>query len=323
MVYFAVALFFFIIASFTDVKYHEVSPKITYSLLILGILFHSIESIFSKSFEPLFWSVSMAFACFAFSFILYKAGVWAGGDVKLFTALGAILPSYKAIQFFPFIALGASLIAVFPFIMLYVLIHLVRVPGFYEKTKEIFAVGFKRSLITPFVLTAALFTANSINFVYAVFVIAPVIYYLKKYGLILSLILTVIAVLENNSYTSNFIFVFALSLFLFLFIASYSSAKKYVLRERKKTSELKEGDILAKDLVKKGRRHFFREFSLKHINSKDVVLNSLNAGGLEKKDIVKIKKLGIKTVELKKSIPFIPVFTIGLILVFLLEMLLY
>ncbi|NYZ79699.1 prepilin peptidase [Candidatus Micrarchaeota archaeon] len=323
MIYFAIALFFFIIASFADIKKHEVPQTITYTLLIIGLFLHAAESFFTGNAAPFVWSAGMSVACFAFSYALYRLGVWAGGDVKLFTALGAILPYYGAIPFFPFVALASSLIAVFPVVFIYVLYNLVKVKGFLEKTKGIFMLGFRRSLAAPFIVVSSYFIASSAGIPLASLAIAPLIYFMKKPGLIFAVAVTLFSFYTGSSNIWLFASVFSASVLTFTLLASYSAAKKHVLRETKRTSALKEGDILAKNLIRRNGRLIFEEPNLRSFNDKRIVLSALNAGGLEKRDIALIKRLGVARVELKKSIPFVPVFTLGLVLIFALEMLLY
>ncbi|MEM0372335.1 MAG: prepilin peptidase [archaeon] len=323
MIYFAIALFFFIIASFNDAKKHEVPPSITHSLLIIGLALHFAESVLNTNAAPIAWSAAMVLSCFAFSYALYLLGVWAGGDVKLFTSLGAILPYHGSLFYFPFAALAASLIAVFPTLFFYVAYRLAKVKGFFKKTKGIFMLGLRRSLSAPFAIMASYFLASSAGFPPASMPLFLVLYFAGKPGLIFSMGASVFSFYLNARNLYLFSQVFAASLVFFVLMASYSAAKKYVLRETKRVSSLREGDILAKNLVKKNGEFVFEEPTLFSITGKNIVLSALNAGGLEKRDISLLKKLKIREVELKKSVPFVPVFTLGLIIAFVLEMLLY
>lgn len=323
MIYFAIALFFFIIASFTDIKKHEVPPAITYSLLVIGFALHFAESLFAANAAPIAWSALMALSCFSFSYALYRLGVWAGGDVKLFTALGAILPYYGEITFFPFAALAASFIAVFPAAVAYVFCYAFRNPAIIFELKKSFKTALAEAAVAPFVVTGAYYASSLIGFAPLIIVIAPLFYFLKKPGLLASAVLALVYLYTNPSGADYFVGVLAISVVFFCFIAAYSAAKKHALRETKKTSSLREGDILAKDIVKTRGKTAFVEHSWIPRKNTMVLLSSLNAGGLGKRDISLIKRLGISRVELKKSIPFVPVFTLGLVIVFALEMLLY
>ena len=127
---------FFLVAglsfvSYTDLKSRIAPNLITYSLIALGLLLHLIESLATSSFVPFALSASGAVVAFFFSLFLYKVGAWAGGDVKLFTGIGALMPVYsegpalvssfcKEYPLFPFTILANSVLLAFPFITAYV-----------------------------------------------------------------------------------------------------------------------------------------------------------------------------------------------------------
>jgi hypothetical protein len=78
--------------------------------------------------------------------VLWRTGGWAGGDVKLFTALGALLPAYTApyvspaystsYPLFPLTILFNTIIAFIPVLLVYAIICRVRGGGaFYEEIK--------------------------------------------------------------------------------------------------------------------------------------------------------------------------------------------
>ena len=103
MIYAAIAILAFLIASYTDLKSREAPETLTTGLILGGLFLHGWESIIISSFSPIISSAYMAALAFFFSFFLYKIGAWAGGDVKLFTALTLLLPFYpNSIR--PFIA---------------------------------------------------------------------------------------------------------------------------------------------------------------------------------------------------------------------------
>ena len=321
-IYFSTALIGFIIASYTDIKNHEINPKIPSLLIFLGLTFHGIESLLTNSLNPLVLSAGMMLLAFAFSYFLFLIGGWAGGDVKLFTALGAILPSYGKITFFPFYSLAAALLAVFPFIIIYVAYHLLFVKNIYKKSKKILIESAKQSVEAPFFILAGYFICSLVGLPLLSILFIPLLYFLKKEGLAFSVIITAYSFYTNfmNSFVLFSLFFWG-SFLTIIFIYFYKIAKKHILRQTISVNKLKEGDILAKNLVKQKNRLVFKEFSLLKLQ-KNIVLFA-SASGLEKKDIAFLKRKGFKKVELKKSIPFIPIFTFGLVILFFIQMLLY
>ena len=259
---------------------------------------------------------------FAFSYSLYLIGGWVGGDVKIFTALGAILPSYGNFNFFPFYALVSSLLAVFPFIILYVSYNLLFVKGIYNKSKKIIIQGVYKSIKSPFIILAGYSLALSAG--HPSFSIIPIfiLFFLKNPGFFLSVLLSIyFFALNPVKSLVEFSLFFWLSLLFFIFTSFYSIAKKHILRETKKIEELEEGDILAKNLTKQRNKYAFKENSI--FKKQDNVVLFASASGLEKKDINFLKKIGYKKVQVKKSIPFVPIFTLGMVIIFIIQTLLY
>lgn len=97
-------LFFFLISFFglawgtyTDFKERIVSNWVTYGMLCIGMAGYAIWAFLAQDWAILGWPVAATIATFFASYALYKAGVWAGGDVKLFTGLAALNPFNPAI----------------------------------------------------------------------------------------------------------------------------------------------------------------------------------------------------------------------------------
>lgn len=123
-----------IIASLSDIKYNIIHNKLVFSLLILGFF---INFIFTLYFNNLFFILSSIISTtitFIITYVLWKLGLWAGGDVKLITAISAIIPINflflnetfhpQQLIFIPFSLhlIINSLLISFPFILIYILI---------------------------------------------------------------------------------------------------------------------------------------------------------------------------------------------------------
>ncbi len=79
---------------------------------------------------------------FIIGYVMWLTGGWAGGDVKLFTALGALMPFYTAPYVqnvpypFPITILFNSVIAILPILLIYAVICRIRGRGMlYEQVK--------------------------------------------------------------------------------------------------------------------------------------------------------------------------------------------
>ena len=89
---FLISLIGLTIASYTDLKERIVSNKLSYAMIVLGLGIHGIQSILEGNAVYIINSVALGFFSFAGAYALYRLGVWAGGDVKLFAGLGTLNP---------------------------------------------------------------------------------------------------------------------------------------------------------------------------------------------------------------------------------------
>ncbi len=99
----SVALVGSFIAGVIDLKTTEIPDEIPYIMAIIGIVIHIIQSILLKSYMPILYSSLAGFGFLAFGFFMYYTGQWGGGDAKLLSALGFLLPTLESVKtFFPF-----------------------------------------------------------------------------------------------------------------------------------------------------------------------------------------------------------------------------
>ncbi|KXB04175.1 hypothetical protein AKJ48_03275 [candidate division MSBL1 archaeon SCGC-AAA261O19] len=135
-----------IIANYTDLKDRIIPNKLTFSLIGFGIVFYLAFGISSGEFVRAFYGVIGASIAFGIGYVMWLTGGWAGGDVKLFTALGALLPAYEApylappysvnYPLFPLTILFNGIIAAIPFLLIYVAVSRAMGRGaFYETVK--------------------------------------------------------------------------------------------------------------------------------------------------------------------------------------------
>jgi hypothetical protein len=206
----------------------------------------------------------MVVLCFSFAYFLYKIGGWAGGDVKLFTGFGAMLPVYGKLGFFPFFTLGASVLAVFPFLAAYLLYFFITTKKLRGIIAEKMSSGLRKSLVAALVVPLLFFQTPA-------------------------------------EFLINFFYVFAVSFIFLCGIAGFGIARKHILRETVKINDAKEGMMLADDIFYKGRK-----------------IASRLARGLTKEELQTLKRIRIKKIEVRKSLPFVPVMLVGIFLLVLL-----
>lgn len=87
-----ISLIFTSLAAYTDIRRKIIPNKITYPMIAFGIIYHGVSGAVRGEIWEIFAGALGAIAAFILGIALYSIGGWAGGDVKLFTGLGALLP---------------------------------------------------------------------------------------------------------------------------------------------------------------------------------------------------------------------------------------
>lgn len=325
-----------------------VSNKLTYSLIFLGLLFHALESFVIQNSFIFLTAFAVTAATFVIAYFLWKLGVWAGGDVKVFTAIAAFNPFNLA--FFPSLfgydsIFSSSLLPIFPLTLFIFSIFsmlpfaaLLSFKGIVKSSKlrnkvafELRKTFFEILMFSSFIIGANFvvsFFNQSILWVFA-FAVAYA-FIPRKTKIFLSLVLIVFALyFDLVDALFSFILLFFPLLLIYLLLKLSSVARKYVLIEKKKISELKEGDISAENIVVSGGKvtrfegigigTFFNylksnkieEFFAKHSPKGKILASSRRAAGLEKEEIKELKKLVKEkklsnSIKVKLSVPFIP-----------------
>ncbi len=96
---YCLALIWIIFAVVQDIKSREIANWLNYSLIIFAIGFRFFYSLFNGEFEFLYQGLIGLGIFFVLSNIFYYSKFYAGGDMRLMVALGAILPfSYNFIE---------------------------------------------------------------------------------------------------------------------------------------------------------------------------------------------------------------------------------
>ncbi len=83
-------------AGIIDLKTTEIPDQIPYVMMGIGIAAHVVESFLIWSYWPLLLSFIYGLVFLGFGFIMYYTGQWGGGDAKLLSAIGFLLPTLPA-----------------------------------------------------------------------------------------------------------------------------------------------------------------------------------------------------------------------------------
>lgn len=136
-----IAIIACIYASYTDLTRGIIPNRLTFPLIGLGIVLNGLYAFVIGEVWYLVISLIITGAIFGLGYLFWKMGAWAGGDVKLFTALAALLPFYPALITyevlnytfpleaaypFPLTLIINSILSMLPFLLIYVLYVAVR-----------------------------------------------------------------------------------------------------------------------------------------------------------------------------------------------------
>lgn len=131
-----IAILASVYASYTDITKGIIPNRLTFPLIGVGMVLNGIYAILIGDLWYLILGLIITGVIFGLGYIFWKMGAWAGGDVKLFTALAALLPFYPAVVSyqvfshtfpmeaaypFPFTVIINSILSMLPFLLIYVL----------------------------------------------------------------------------------------------------------------------------------------------------------------------------------------------------------
>lgn len=110
-----IAILACVYASYTDMTRGIIPNRLTFPLIGLGIVLNGIYAFLIGDIWYLILGLIITGAIFGLGYLFWKMGAWAGGDVKLFTALAALLPFYPALITYPVLNYTFPLEAAYPF----------------------------------------------------------------------------------------------------------------------------------------------------------------------------------------------------------------
>ncbi|MDO8646875.1 MAG: A24 family peptidase C-terminal domain-containing protein, partial [Candidatus Diapherotrites archaeon] len=357
LLFFSTALIFLAIASFTDLKSRVVSNRLNYSMLALGIALHFLQAFFESNWTIFYFTIACVIATFLGSYLLWKLGVWAGGDVKLFTALAALVPLNPAV--IPQ-ALGYAQgifaplqLPVFPLTLFIFSIFSMLPLGVFIGVNGILKIKrLKETLLKD--LNAVFF--NSLFFALAIAGLEGIFQKLEISLFLIFLPLLAMAFLKERLRLFASVAAFAIGLFvwgpievLWIFAGSLASlffvsafikvfllSKREVLVVEKKVSRLEEGDIVAESVMESNGKiltaagaGFSETFKYLKTNNLAGLLERLNpkgrliadrhsAAGLTVEELKELKKLArLKKIGLKIKVKLSTPFVPGVLVAFL------
>ena len=259
--------------AYTDYKTTYMPDKYTHSMLLIGLVWLVL---FNSSPASAFL---IALITFAVLFLMYLFGQIGGGDVKLFTALALLIPSYPKVLY-PFlnsIGLSPIISSPIPFVFSVFLLAGLLGPMFFVSIWYFYKLYKIREKVKGY---DAKILKSSVLILFSI----PLIYYFY-------------------SFSHGFIFIFLPVITSFLILPFKNDMLKHFSMKKKKVKDLNDDDVLALEFISKSKkkklglwRKTFTSSELKRIKAK-------------------AKKLKIKEVEVYDYLPqFGPFIFVSLII---------
>ncbi len=330
-----VFLAFSVAATYFDLRWRMIPDWLNYSFLLVGIglnlFFIGIFSVVPVLAAVISW--------FLFAYAVYRLGGWAGGDVKFFAALAPFSALY-GLDWLSF--LGVFLYSA---MLLVPILCIVYCRELWALRKDVQAltrpalISATSGAIASYAVIKTLFLA-SVFFAGNVWALAALVIALMlvKIPAWLSLVLFAAAVAFWGMEFGLLLFVFSLAFALALLPRLFSLISAKILRYNSAVKDLREGDVPTETIsAVKGKLVRFNPLDWKSMLSKAlaevkagkgivdvfvdlrkgfvadgrVVADALAARGLSSAEIKELKRLGVKEVALKRTLPFAPVLAAG------------
>lgn len=272
-IFFLLSLTALILATRSDLKSRVIPNRLTYSLIAAGIALQFAYSLALNDWLSLAVALAAGLATFAASYLLWRLGVWAGGDVKLMTGLAILNPvnhfalggflGLKAGIFAPVQApvfpLTLFIFSVFSMLPYAAFISLNAVARRAELRAELAAEMKKRGVqLAKFSAAVSGFGAVLLFFGQSSLLLLPMLLaagLLKSAGIALVALAFGFALLQNPmAALAGFFALFLSMLFLYLIIKLAMMSRTRVLKKEVRITELKEGMIVAETIRVEGGR---------------------------------------------------------------------
>lgn len=319
--------------SYSDLKTGIIPNKLTFPLIGLGLLLNGIYAFSIGNLWLIISVVIITGVIFVLGYLFWKMGAWAGGDVKLFTALAALIPFYSVLPYypsllkytifnvqmplygyypFPFTLIINSILSMLPFLLIYVIYVAVKtkphlIKELFSPVKE-YRKNFVLTLVVTSAVTLTLFISPYLPFqiilisLILIYLISLVISKLPNYiKAVLVSVVTVFALIQNVQVAITGIIIVFLSIMIIGIIQKLlTRVSKEALQDDYKIDELKVGMIPAHNLYQKDGEVYFDDKGTLHkyreaLKTGDISRISAPKGKL----LVSILAAGLKDEDIK------------------------
>lgn len=333
-----------IIATYTDIKYGIIPNKLTIPTIIIGLSLVTLYYFLNGNIN-LFYYCSVIII-FLLNYILWILGLWAGGDVKLFTAISTLLISdflsvLNNFQINNFIITGYnniptlylmlnSVFAVIPLITIYFTYEIIKDKN--NLIKKIYRITDLKESITYLNLTvigyliSSLLNVDNVLLKIVFSLVFMRISYKKLNDKKNVIIILSLGTIIYEFYTFNMLNYIITFILINMGIVIVNIFKNKVLSTvltcNMKVDDIKRGMILKSPLCKKDNHYYFNtdltdNFKIitnQKLDTKIIIKN--NVSGLTREDLDILIKLNkenkINKIPIKKTLPFAPFILCGL-----------
>jgi archaeal preflagellin peptidase FlaK len=278
-----IALVACVYASYSDLKEGLIQNKLTFPLIAIGIILNGIYVFTTSNLILFIESVIITALIFVLGYVFWKMGAWAGGDVKLFTGLAALIPFYAipyypsiveyqilgqqfpmmAVYPFPFTLMINSILSMLPFLLIFV--FYIAVKNKPHLIRELFSPikDYKKNFVLTLVISSAVTIAVTITFNLKIQIIllSLILVYLlsliisktpNKIKAVIISVVTVYALITHLEITiTGIIFLFISIIIIDILKKLLTSVSREALQDNYKISDLKEGMIPAFSVYEK------------------------------------------------------------------------
>lgn len=266
-----------IYASYSDLKFGLIKNKLTFPLIAAGIILNGIYVLTTKDIFLFIEGCIVTGLVFVIGYVFWKMGAWAGGDVKLFTAVAALIPFYATAYYptvvsyqilgwqfpllslyqFPFTVIINSILSMLPFLLIFV--FYIAIKSKPHLIGELFSPikNYKKNLVLTLVISSSVTIAYyiTLELKFQIIILTLILIYLlstviskipNKIKAVIVSIVTVYALISNWQITiTGLVFLFISINVIEIIKKLLTTVSKQALQEEYKIDELKEGMIPA------------------------------------------------------------------------------
>lgn len=275
-------------ASFTDLKRGIIPNKLTFPLIGVGLILNLIYAILLGYWIIFISAAIITGVIFVLGYLFWRMGAWAGGDVKLFTALAALLAIYPpvvnysilnysmpvyATYPFPFTVIINSILSMLPFLLIYVLYIAVRSKKHLLGELASPFKDYRKNIVTTVVVTSAAFITLHITALlpFQILVVSIILIFVLSFAInklplpvkaVVVIIFTVLSLWQNYQVTIlGIISVFIVITLVEVIRKLLTKVSKEALQDDYKVEELKEGMIPVYNLYQRGDEVYYDDKS--------------------------------------------------------------